>query len=74
MKNIKNLIIVIGFIVFCISSLILALLLIWAFFTDWETVRSFGYIVKMWNTYPLYRISIISGTIGYCCFYFGSKI
>lgn len=76
MKNFnwKAFIIIGGFIIFCISALILGGLSLYVWFTEWDLVtHNFGYIVYMWNTYLLYRICLISGIISGCCFYFTAK-
>lgn len=72
--NWRALLIIGGFIIFCISALILAILSIYVWFTEWDIVsHNFGYIVYMWNRFTLYRICIISGAISGCCFYFGAR-
>ena len=73
MKKIKTLIAVIGLIIFVLSAIIAAGFSIYIWFTDWTTVRSFGYVVKMWTTYPIYKYSLIGAIIGYCMFRFGTK-
>lgn len=76
MKNFnwKVLFIILEFVIFCISALILAGLSIYVWFTEWDLVsHNFGYIVYMWNTYLLYRICLIVGCISGCVFYFSAK-
>ena len=69
----KNNIRIIGFILFCLSALIIAGLFIYIFFADYNTMMKFGYIFEIWNKYPIYRYCIIAAIIGYCMLYFTSK-